>query len=122
MSDAHPPTLVLLPELGFAALRERMEAAGWHLGPESQEAPLVEGEPNWCEWWHDAGDATICGAHLIGPQAATLIQQLVQAMQFGIPAHRLAREQIWCHPALPELIENALLDAVEQLPAGTLRA
>lgn len=70
----------------------------------------------------DAGDATICGAHLIGPQAATLIQQLVQAMQFGIPAHRLAREQIWCHPALPELIENALLDAVEQLPAGTLRA
>jgi mycothione reductase len=37
-------------------------------------------------------------------------------MQFGVPAHRLAREQIWCHPALPELVENALLDAVAQLP------
>ncbi len=70
----------------------------------------------------DARDATICGAHIIGPQAATLVQQLVQAMQFGIPAHRLAREQIWCHPALPELIENALLDAVAQLPPSALRA
>lgn len=64
----------------------------------------------------DAADATILGAHVIGPQAATLIQQITQAMQFAIPVDRLAREQIWCHPALPELLENALLDAVEQLP------
>jgi mycothione reductase len=64
----------------------------------------------------DAADGAILGAHIIGPQAATLIQQFVQAMQFGIPADRLAREQIWCHPALPELLENALLDAVAQLP------
>lgn len=64
----------------------------------------------------DAADGTILGGHVIGPQAATLIQQVTQAMQFGIPAHRLAREQIWCHPALPELLENALLDAVAQLP------
>lgn len=54
----------------------------------------------------------ILGAHIIGPQASTLAQQFVQAMQFDIPADRLAREQIWCHPALPELIENALLDAL----------
>ena len=33
-------------------------------------------------------------------------------MQFGITAERLAREQIWCHPALPEVLENALLDAL----------
>lgn len=65
----------------------------------------------------DAADATILGAHVIGPQAATLVQQVAQAMQFGITADRLAREQIWCHPALPELLENALLDAVAQLPA-----
>ncbi len=64
----------------------------------------------------DAGDGTILGAHVIGPQAATLVQQMAQAMQFGIPVDRLAREQIWCHPALPELLENALLDAVDQLP------
>ena len=40
-----------------------------------------------------------------------LAQQVAQAMQFGITAERLAREQIWCHPAVPEVLENALLDA-----------
>jgi mycothione reductase len=64
----------------------------------------------------DAADATILGAHIIGPQSATLIQQIAQAMQFGITADRLARDQIWCHPALPELLENALLDALAQMP------
>jgi mycothione reductase len=54
----------------------------------------------------------ILGAHVIGPQAATLIQQMAQAMTFDIPADRLAREQIWCHPALSEVLENALLDAL----------
>lgn len=56
----------------------------------------------------------LLGAHVIGPQAPTIVQQATQAMQFGIPADRLAREQVWCHPAPPEVLENALLDAVEQ--------
>jgi mycothione reductase len=55
----------------------------------------------------------VLGGHVIGPQAATLAQQLTQAMQFGITADRLAREQIWCHPALPEVLENALYAALE---------
>lgn len=60
----------------------------------------------------DADDLQILGAHIIGPQSATLLQQIVQAMTFRIPADRLAREQIWCHPALPEVLENALLSAL----------
>ncbi|MEI2637953.1 MAG: mycothione reductase [Microthrixaceae bacterium] len=60
----------------------------------------------------DPESLEILGGHVIGSQAATLSQQLVQAMTFGITADRLAREQIWCHPALPEVIENALLDAL----------
>ncbi|MCZ7628509.1 MAG: mycothione reductase [Microthrixaceae bacterium] len=60
-----------------------------------------------------ADEGVILGAHVIGHQAATLVQQVTQAMQFGIPARSLAREQIWCHPALPEVIENALLNALE---------
>lgn len=60
----------------------------------------------------DADDLQILGAHIIGPQASTLLQQLVQAMAFRIPADQLARGQIWCHPALPEVIENALLAAL----------
>ncbi|MBS1839144.1 MAG: mycothione reductase [Actinobacteria bacterium] len=55
----------------------------------------------------------ILGGHVIGPQAATLVHQISQAMTFGIEAHRLATEPIWAHPALPEVLENALLDAGE---------
>ena len=60
----------------------------------------------------DPASRQLLGGHVIGPQAATLVQQLAQAMTFGVPADRLAHEQIWCHPALPEVLENALLDAV----------
>jgi len=57
-------------------------------------------------------DLRILGAHVIGDQAATLVQQLTTAMQFAIPADRFAREQLWCHPALSEVVENAVLDAL----------
>lgn len=60
----------------------------------------------------DADDLQILGAHIIGPQASTLLQQIVQAMAFRISADRLARDQIWCHPALPEVLENALLSVL----------
>lgn len=55
----------------------------------------------------------LLGGAVIGPQAATLVHQISQAMTFGITADRLAREQIWAHPALPEVLENALLDALD---------
>jgi mycothione reductase len=48
-------------------------------------------------------------AHIIGEQAATLIQPLIQAMSFGIGARDLARGQYWIHPALTEVVENVLL-------------
>jgi len=49
---------------------------------------------------------------VIGPQAATLIQQIAQAMTFDLTAEQVAHAQIWAHPALPEVLENALLDAL----------
>jgi mycothione reductase len=51
----------------------------------------------------------LIGAHILGPQASTLIQPLIQAMSFGLPATEMARGQYWIHPALPEVVENALL-------------
>lgn len=65
----------------------------------------------------DPASGRLLGGHVIGPQAATLVQQLAQAMTFDLTVEQLARTQIWCHPALPEVLENALLDAVAQLPA-----
>jgi mycothione reductase len=51
----------------------------------------------------------ILGAHIMGHQASSLIQPIVQAMSFDLPAQDMARGQYWIHPALPEVIENALL-------------
>ncbi|GAA0519172.1 mycothione reductase [Saccharopolyspora subtropica] len=58
----------------------------------------------------DPGTGRLLGAHIIGPQAPTLLQPLIQAMQFGLDARTMARGQYWIHPGMPELIENALLN------------
>ncbi|WP_419856161.1 mycothione reductase [Candidatus Poriferisodalis sp.] len=52
----------------------------------------------------------LLGAHIIGPQASTLIQQLIQGMAFGQTVDQMARDQFYIHPALTEVIENALLE------------
>lgn len=54
----------------------------------------------------------ILGGHILGDQAATLMQLIVTAMEFNIPADRFAEQQIWAHPALTEVVENAVLDAL----------
>ena len=45
----------------------------------------------------------------MGEQASTLIQPLIQAMSFGLGVRDMARGQYWIHPALTEVVENALL-------------
>ncbi|HNV10093.1 MAG TPA: hypothetical protein PKN27_02005, partial [Propionibacteriaceae bacterium] len=57
----------------------------------------------------DRETGQVLGAHIIGPQASTLLQPLVQAMSFGLDAYSMARGQYWIHPALTEVVENALL-------------
>lgn len=51
----------------------------------------------------------LLGAHVIGPQASNLIQPVVAAMALGEQVRDVARSQYWIHPALMEVIENALL-------------
>ena len=58
----------------------------------------------------DPDTGLLLGAHLIGPDASNLIQPLTQAMSFGLDAYSMARGQYWIHPALAEVVENALLD------------
>lgn len=63
----------------------------------------------------DTGSRLVLGAHVIGAQAPTMIQCLVQGMQFGQTVDELGRGQWWIHPALSEVVEQALL-AVEDSP------
>jgi mycothione reductase len=51
----------------------------------------------------------LLGAHVMGYQASSIIQPLIQAMSFGLTAPQTARGQYWIHPALAEVVENALL-------------
>jgi mycothione reductase len=57
----------------------------------------------------DKSTGRLIGAHLIGPEASSLIQPLIQAMTFGQRPHDVARGQYWIHPAMAEVVENALL-------------
>jgi mycothione reductase len=57
----------------------------------------------------DPAKRTILGAHIIGPQAATLIQPLIQAMTMGLTTDQVARDVLYIHPALTEAVEQALL-------------
>jgi mycothione reductase len=51
----------------------------------------------------------LLGAHIVGPQAPTLVQQLIQGMVAGQTVDQMAHDQLWIHPAMPELVEQALL-------------
>ncbi|EWS81094.1 mycothione reductase [Brachybacterium phenoliresistens] len=60
----------------------------------------------------DADSELFLGAHIIGPEATSLIQLITQAMSTGQRPRDIAATQYWIHPAMPELIENALLQLV----------
>lgn len=77
-------------------------AYGWAMEDETGFASIVV----------DAETTEILGAHIIGPEATTLIQILIQAMSTGQSARDIAETQYWIHPAMPELIENALLQVI----------
>jgi mycothione reductase len=62
-----------------------------------------------CKLLADPSTGQLLGAHIMGEQAATLIQPLIQAMSTGLTVAEMAHGQYWIHPALTEVVENALL-------------
>lgn len=62
-----------------------------------------------CKIIADAETGKILGSHIMGPQATTLIQQLITVMVFDLDARLVAKNQYWPHPSLSEVVENALL-------------
>lgn len=70
----------------------------------------MEDTTGFCKLLADPSTGELLGAHIIGPQAPTLIQPLIQAMAFELPAKTMVHGQYWIHPAMPELVENALLN------------
>jgi len=58
----------------------------------------------------DPATRQILGAHIMGPQASTLIQPLIQAMCLGNTVEQVASHVLYIHPALTEVVEQALLE------------
>ncbi|AYJ49443.1 mycothione reductase [Rhodococcus sp. P1Y] len=69
----------------------------------------MEDREGFCKIIAEKKTGRILGAHVIGAQAPTVIQPLIQAMSFGTTVAEMARGQYWIHPGLPEVVENALL-------------
>ena len=84
-------------------------AYGWAMEDTSGFAKIIA----------DRETTAILGCHIIGPQAPILVQLIVQAMATGQTARDIVRSQHWIHPAMPELIENALLKIIEASESAT---
>jgi mycothione reductase len=69
----------------------------------------LEDTTGFCKVIVDPDTMKLLGAHLMAPHASTLIQPLLQAAHFGQRADDVAKGQYWIHPALAEVVENALL-------------
>jgi mycothione reductase len=68
----------------------------------------MEDSTGLCKILTQRGTGRLLGAHVMGPQVATLIQPLVLAMTLGIDARTVAERPYWIHPALTEVISTAL--------------
>lgn len=69
----------------------------------------MEDTTSLCKVVADRSTGQLLGGHIVGPQASTLVQPMIQGMSLGTPIADLTRTQYWIHPALTEVVENALL-------------
>lgn len=63
----------------------------------------------------DPSTGRLLAGHIIGPQAAMVLQPVVQAIYLDNTVEQLARDVLYIHPALPELVEQAALDLSKML-------
>jgi mycothione reductase len=111
-----PAAVFTRPQIASVGLTERdARAAGIDVVVKNQAYRDVaygwamEDTTSFCKLIADRATHKLVGAHIIGPQSSTLIQQLIQGMATGQTVEEMGRGQYYIHPALPELIENALL-------------
>ncbi|MGE2730497.1 mycothione reductase [Mycolicibacterium vaccae] len=113
----HVPSAVFTePQIASVGLTENeARAAGYRIRSKVQDYGDVaygwamEDTQGFAKLIVDDESGMLLGAHIMGHQASSIIQPIVQAMAFDLPAQDMARGQYWIHPALPEVVENALL-------------
>ena len=111
-----PSAVFTDPQIACVGLTENeARAAGYRIRSKVQDYSDVafgwamEDSTGFAKLIVDDDSGLLLGAHIMGHQASSIIQPIIQAMSFDLPAQDMARGQYWIHPALPEVIENALL-------------
>ncbi|ADU00011.1 mycothione reductase [Mycolicibacterium gilvum] len=121
--DNVPSAVFTEPQIACVGLTENeARAAGYRIRSKVQDYGDVaygwamEDSTGFAKLIVDDDTGLLLGAHIMGHQASSIIQPLIQAMAFGLPAQDMARGQYWIHPALPEVVENALLSLCGEPP------
>jgi len=115
-----PSAVFTSPQIGAVGVTEQQaQASGQayvtitHAFGDAAYGWAMEDTTSFCKLIGDPRTRTVIGAHLMGYQASMLVQLLVQGMHLGNTADEMATGQVWIHPALSEVVEQALLKLVD---------
>ena len=114
--DGVPNAVFSNPQVASVGLTERdaVQQGRPHLTARRQYADTaygwaMEDTDSFVKLIADPDSRLLLGAHIMGPHAALLIHPLVQGMKYGQTIDDMART-IYIHPALTEVVEQALLE------------
>jgi len=114
---AMPHAVFASPQVASVGLTERevqVQGLPYVIGKRAYSATAygwaIEDTESFVKLIAHAETRQVLGAHLIGPHAAILLQPLVNAMRFGETVDQLAHDTFYIHPALTEVVEQALLE------------
>jgi mycothione reductase len=119
-----PHAVFTSPQIGAVGVTEREAAAAGepycvisHPYGDAAYGWAMEDTTGFCKLIGDPRTRVVTGAHVIGYQASILVQLLVQGMHLGNTADEMAIGQVWIHPALSEVVEQALLKLMDAFDA-----
>jgi mycothione reductase len=109
-----PSAVFSSPQVATVGAREQDLAGRRYVSAVHEYADVAYGwalqdTDGFCKLYADPATGALLGAHIMGDQASLLIAPLIQAAAAGQRVADLARGQYWIHPALTEVVENALL-------------
>ena len=114
--DGVPNAVFSNPQVASVGLTERdaVQQGRPHLTARRQYADTaygwaMEDTDSFVKLIADPDSRLLLGAHVMGPHAALLLHPLVQGMKYGQTIDDMART-IYIHPALTEVVEQALLE------------
>lgn len=113
--DVVPAAVFTNPQIASVGATEQdcRDAARNYVAASTQYADVaygwaMEDTTGFCKVLADRDTGRLLGVHIMGPQAATLIQPLVVAMTLDIDVKTLAERAYWIHPALTEVVSQTL--------------